>query len=252
MPSDACRRLVRTAFTWRVSFPKRIEFCRTSVPMKQKYTLPSTASHSTRSVRIARICRNSSAVKFARNFRAGSAAGTRVIPVAAQRPARARARRIAAGTCGRPSKALNISPPAAPPPMMAVKVPSSRTPFPQESRDSGSSSGRRPYFDGPKSALWAPMRKTPAIAAGRLSRRKAARTNSITAISNTFTPRVTERLLKRSARCPPAIEKRMKGAEKRRNSIGTTASRCRAVAAAPSPTKVTRAFRALSEKAPWN
>ena len=38
------------------------------------------------------------------------------------------------------------------PMMMARKVPSSMTPLPQERRLAGSSSGSRPYFDGPKSA----------------------------------------------------------------------------------------------------
>jgi hypothetical protein len=52
------------------------------------------------------------------------------------------------------------------PRMMAVKVPSSSMPLPQDNFLSGNSSGSNPYFDGPKNALCVPIRKTQASTRG--------------------------------------------------------------------------------------
>ena len=79
---------------------------------------------------------------------------------------------------------------------------------------------------------------------------KAASAKSMTPISNTLTPMVMVRLLKRSARYPPAIENRIKGVEKRRPSNGTMASRCWAELAAFKPINMTSVLRALSLNAP--
>ena len=100
-------------------------------------------------------------------------------------------------------------------------------------------------MDGPKTALWTPMRKTPAIASPRLPERSAASTKSITAISKTLTPIGTVLLLNRSASCPPDMEKRMNGTEKRMPRSGTMLLRWEAVVAAASPMNVTSPLSAL-------
>ena len=135
---------------------------------------------------------------------------------------------------------------------MATKVPSSKTPLPHESFFSGSNSGSRPYFDGPKIALCTPIRKTPASFSDSWSEISATRANDITAISNTFTPMVTERLLKRSARKPPAMEKRMNGRANSAPTTGINASRFSGGIFMPMIRKMTRFFSALSLNAPWN
>ena len=107
------------------------------------------------------ICVHSSPAKFAWYFFCGSAAGTGVMPKLASSPVTASAMRITPDQPGSAAKVLQSQPPATVPPMMARKVPSSITPLPHESFFSGSSSGSRPYFDGPKMALWTPIRNTP-------------------------------------------------------------------------------------------
>src|SRR6185369_8440834 len=97
--------------------------------------------------------------------------------------------------------------------MMAMKVPSSRMPLPHESFLSGSSSGSEPYLDGPKIALCVPMRNTPASSRCLFQYHNPANTTDMISSSNTFTPSMTERLLQRSARKPPAMENRMNGSE---------------------------------------
>ena len=52
----------------------------------------------------------------------------------------------------RPRKIAESSPAAIVPRIMAMNVPSSRTPLPQERRSSGRISGSKPYFDGAKTA----------------------------------------------------------------------------------------------------
>src|ERR1043166_5428370 len=56
---------------------------------------------------------------------------------------------------------------------MAMKVVSSRTPLPQESSSAGSNSGRRPYFEGPKTAAWVLARKITVKARNGLPCQKA-------------------------------------------------------------------------------
>ena len=131
-------------------------------------------------------------------------------------------------------------------------VPNSMSPLPQDSRFSGSNSGSKPYFDGPKKALCVPIRKTVKINKGSCCQTKPTSTKDITPISNTFTPTVIVRLLNRSARKPPAMENRMKGRENNPVVSGTNASCSQCDSAMFSPTKVTTIFRALSLNAPSN
>jgi hypothetical protein len=109
-----------------------------------------------------------------------------------------------------------MKPAATMPLMIAIMVPSSRTPLPHESRFSGSSSGRIPYFAGPKKALCTPMRKTHPSCKGRLCRASANTASSITPISNVFTAMATCRLLCCTASWPAAIENRMNGIANRK------------------------------------
>ena len=109
---------------------------------------------------------------------------------------------------------------------MAMNVPNSSTPLPHDSRFSGNNSGNKPYFDGPKNALCVPMKKTAASCIGRLLTARPTDANSITNTSKILTPMVTVRLLKRSARNPPAIENRMNGSAN--NALTCSPTRCRA------------------------
>src|SRR5271154_2331412 len=97
--------------------------------------------------------------------------------------------------------------------MMAMNVPSSRMPLPHESFRSGNNSGSEPYFDGPKNALCVPMRKTPTSKRFLFIAHNPANTSDMMSSSKIFTPSITERLLKWSARNPPAMENKMNGSE---------------------------------------
>ena len=170
--------------------------------------LPTTAHANTRSRAIMRIWPPKSAKGFVRNLRAGSAAGTREIPKLVTSPHRVYASRMTPDHVCRPRNATARNPAAIVAVIAAINVPSSITPFPQESSFSGSSSGRRPYFAGPNSAPCVLIRKTVAASIGRFPTASERSAKIITPISKIFVPMVTERLLKRSARYPPASENR--------------------------------------------
>src|SRR5258707_3876456 len=93
--------------------------------------------------------------------------------------------------------------------MIPRKVPSSKTPLPQESFSAGKSSGSRPYLDGPKSAPCAQTRKMAASASGKFDPASDTTASNITPISNTFVHIVKLRFLKRSAVYTPLIGNRL-------------------------------------------
>ena len=105
------------------------------------------------------------------------------------------------------------------PTMMARNVPSSMTPLPQDNRLAGSSSGSRPYLDGPKSAacVATSMSATNEMGSECMARPTVATT--MEPISMTLVQMVIWRLLKRSASQPPGMLKSTKGKE---NSSVTT------------------------------
>ena len=138
------------------------------------------------------------------------------------------------------------------PAMMARKVVSSRMPLPQESSLSGSSSGSRPYFAGPKKAACVLARKITANAMRELPRVKAYMAKSMAQTSKILVAMATLRLLKRSARNPPAIENNRNGRAKRLPMTKTRKSFCESVGWVPRIRKMTKNFRPLSLKAPWN
>ena len=125
-------------------------------------------------------------------------------------------------------------------------------PLPQERRSWGSSSGRTPYFEGPKIALCVPMRKTAASSSGRARSQSAAAANSMMATSAAFTPVMTAGLLKRSAIQPPSIEKSMNGAAKSAPTSATRPCRSSSDIGRAITRRTTRFFSALSLKAFWN
>ena len=132
-----------------------------------------------------------------------------------------------------------------------MNVPSSSRPLPHESFRSGSSSGNEPYLDGPKNALCVPIRKTQARRRFLFIVHNPASTRDMIASSNTFTPSITERLLKRSARKPPAMENRMNGSENSAPMDSPKWCCCGKVMLVPKmATKMTRFFRTLSLNAP--
>src|SRR5450432_258734 len=81
---------------------------------------------------------------------------------------------------------------------------------------------------------------------------KAYVAKSIAQTSNIFVLIATLRLLKRSARNPPAIENKRKGRAKRFPIAKTKKSFCESVGLAPRIRKMTKNFRPLSLNAPWN
>src|SRR5256885_5757353 len=85
------------------------------------------------------------------------AAWTRGTPKAATKPTTEKAAKTrgAIQTCS--SAVCKRKPPAAVPARMAAKVQTSNRPLPEARRSCGINSGRMPYFDGPKSALCAPI-----------------------------------------------------------------------------------------------
>src|SRR5215471_19215796 len=74
----------------------------------------------------------------------------------------------------------------------------------------------------------------------------------MTNTSKTLTPIMTVRLLKRSARKPPAIENRMKGNEKSAVTSSPVACFWANETFRPRIMNTTRFFRMLSLNAPWN
>ena len=90
---------------------------------------------------------------------------------------------------------MKSQPPAMVPVMMAMKVPSSMIPFPQDRRCGVSSSGSRPYLVGPKKALCPPIRKTVSRIIHGSRKNKASRATPIMAISANLVPTTTLRLL---------------------------------------------------------
>ena len=133
-----------------------------------------------------------------------------------------------------------------------MKVPSSSRPLPQESFFSGNSSGSRPYLDGPKNELWTPIKNTQPSSNGIWFHQKPASARSITPISKIFTLTLIVRLLKRSAKKPPAMENRMNGSENR--AVTSSPTRCNSAVDTfmPRIMNTTSHLRTLSLKAPWN
>ena len=99
------------------------------------------------------------------------------------------------------------------------------TPFPHDRLFSGSNSGSRPYFEGPKSAAWL------ATSVKRDQRKRQewvarpAVASSIEPNSITLVQIVIWRLLKRSASQPPGMLKIRNGTEKRNVTTETNVSR---------------------------
>src|SRR5258708_9533727 len=85
-----------------------------------------------------------------------------------------------------------------------------------------------------------------------LPRVKAYMAKSIAQTSKIFVAIVTPRLLKRSARNPPAIENKRNGRANRFPMKKTSQSFSEAVGLVPKIRKMTKNFRPLSLKAPWN
>ena len=79
-----------------------------------------------------------------------------------------------------------------------------------------------------------------------------ASASSITAISNTLMPIVTERLLNRSAKYPPVMENRMNGSANKAPTMPTSWSRFSFEKPITVISEITSHFRTLSLKAPWN
>src|SRR5258708_2224298 len=125
-------------------------------------------------------------------------------------------------------------------------------PLPQESNLAGRSSGSKPYFEGPKKAACVLARKITRYAIRELPRVKAYIAKSIAQTSKIFVAIVTLCLLKRSARNPPAIENKRNGRAKRFPMTKTRKSFCDSVGLVPRIRKMTKNFRPLSLKAPWN
>src|SRR6266849_6749939 len=85
-----------------------------------------------------------------------------------------------------------------------------------------------------------------------LPRVKAYMAKSIAQTSKIFVAIDTLRLLKRSARNPPAIENKRNGRAKRFPMTKTRKSFCESGGLVPRIRKMTKNFRPLSLKAPWN
>src|SRR6266566_5852963 len=85
-----------------------------------------------------------------------------------------------------------------------------------------------------------------------LPRVKAYMAKSIAQTSKIFVAIVTLRLLKRSARNPPAIENKRNGRANKFPMTKTSQSFSEAVGFVPRIRKMTKNFRPLSLKAPWN
>ncbi len=153
-------------------------------------------------------------------------------------------------------------PPAAVPSKMAEKVHSSKSPLPAASRSWGISSGRIPYFDGLKSALWTPIPQRTIRGsmppAGLIQ--SATVPAAIKRISTTLIVMMTVRLLTRSARVPPTSERSTNGKVKMTNAfavwvcatVSSSGPGAIPAVACRMASKATISFQALSLKAPQN
>src|SRR6266851_2278684 len=222
-------------------------FSSSSAPKNQKNVFAITATQSTASRRIPPISSNNSFAQFHANSRFLSAAGTRVIPRLVSNPiSESPARKIPDHSC-RPRNVCARNPPASVPPIAASSVQNSITPFPQLNLLVGSSSGISPYFDGPKIAPCVQTKNSATAASPSRFCHSAYVANPIVITSSTFVQIVTLRLLNRSAKNPPGIEKTRKGTA---NTSGTTStnkkSLCSRDTPASSTRKLTSHFKALS------
>ena len=138
------------------------------------------------------------------------------------------------------------------PAMMAEKVPKPNIPLPQDNFFSGSSSGSRPYLDGPKNALCVLIKKTLASISGMAFSHRPSSATDMMPISAHLMVTVTSRLLKRSAKNPPAMENRMNGSAKSAPTSGTSSLRRASDDTTPTMRKVTSQRSRLSLKAFWN
>src|SRR6185437_1225104 len=159
-----------------------------------------------------RICSITSARKFSRGLRAGLAACTRLIPKLDPSPSTEHTSKKPPMAAGRPREASASQAPEAVPTMMATNVDISSTPLPQESKDSGSSSGSRPYLEGLNSAACVLIRNNAANSSARLPSISPAAASRATASSRSLVAIVIVRLLQRSAKYPPYIENSRNGA----------------------------------------
>ena len=107
-------------------------------------------------------------------------------------------------------------------------------------------------MEGPKNELWTPIKNTQPNSIGIWFNQKPASASSITPISKIFTLTLIVRLLKRSAKKPPAIENKMNGSENR--AVTSSPTRCNSVddTFMPRIMNTTSHFRTLSLNAPWN
>jgi len=153
-------------------------------------------------------------------------------------------------------------PPAAVPARMAANVQSSNRPFPAARRSCGINSGRMPYFDGPKSALCAPIpHKT---INGRMPPLGFSQSATVPALirstSTALIAMMTVRLLRRSAKVPPTNDNNISGKVKMMKVIAVCV--CAAVSSSGPGTicavacrmanRATMSFQALSLNAPQN
>ena len=171
-------------------------FAVSSAPRNQKYVLPSTASQSTRSCRIKPPCTHRSPIGLARNFFAGSAAGTLVMPRLKSNP---NARQCQKDESRPYLVCLEKDRPAmrrrlrrrSPPETSRVRV----RRCPRRAAARAAIPAAIHTSQGPKSAACVLARNTAAISRFRFCQPSPAMASTITAISNNLVPMVTVRLL---------------------------------------------------------
>ncbi len=136
--------------------------------------------------------------------------------------------------------------------MVDANVPKPNMPLPQDSFFSGNNSGNMPYFVGPKKALCVLIKKTATSITGRLSSKKPREATDMIPSSTHLMVMATRRLLKRSAKKPPAMENKTNGSANTMLTRGTNESRFSMDNPIPTIKKMTRNLRVLSLNAFWN
>ena len=214
--------------------------------------MPSTARNSARSLRIFPICVQRSPTTLSLKGFSGAAARTLSILRLVRNPITDKSSSTYPAYISCPLKCSPIHAPATVPTIIARKVPSSITPFPQERLFSGSNSGNRPYFEGPNNAAWLATSVSAVSESPKEWVARPAVASSMEPNSIAFVQIVICRLLNRSASQPPGMLKTRNGTENRNVTIETNVSRSARAKFIPTIIESNRLRRMLSLNAPWN
>ncbi len=207
--------------TRNTSLPKRSRSIWNSAPRNQKYEIPSTVSHSGRTIMKCFVPVTTSENGLRRKGAAAPAGATRVILKLVNNPATATASMTIPIFQAWSLQAVKSREPIEVPSTIATKVVISSSALARERSLSGSISGTMPYFAGLKMVECRARRNSTRSMSSMRVEKKTATASIITKTSNTLMEIKIVRLLMVSARWPEYPEKSRKGTTNTARESGT-------------------------------